>query len=121
MRKENLVVYAPKALIEVGWSIAFFPVWWYTKGLLMALKNIRSMLRDQMKSTALLVWIRNIFVPMYGQHDWAGILISLIVRLFQIIVRGSYMLIWLIIAILLLLAWLSLPVFVIYEIYLQIL
>lgn len=40
------------------------------------------------KSLALRVWIKNLFVPMYGMYDWQSRLISFFMRLAQIVFRG---------------------------------
>ena len=35
-----------------------------------------------------LLWLKNLFVPMFGQHDWQGRLVSFLIRLVQLIARG---------------------------------
>lgn len=40
------------------------------------------------------VWIKNIFVPMFGQRDWQSRLISIFMRTVQIIGRGIFLLFW---------------------------
>jgi hypothetical protein len=69
---------------------------------------------------ALFVWIKNIFTPMYGQYDWQGRLISLFMRIVQIIFRGFVMLICVGIAVALLIIWIILPPFVVWQIFYQI-
>lgn len=44
-------------------------------------------LRGYAKYFAIEVWIKNIFVPMFGQRDWQSRLISVCMRLVQIIGR----------------------------------
>lgn len=45
-------------------------------------------LRGYARYFAIEVWIKNIFVPMFGQHDWQSRLISVFMRLVQIIGRS---------------------------------
>ena len=90
-----------------------------SRGLKQIVIKLKNFLVNKERSLALFVWIKNIFRPMYAQYDWAGILISFFVRLFQIIVRGIFMLGWLALAILALGLWLVLPVLAIYEIIFQ--
>lgn len=61
------------------------------------------------------IWVANLFKPMYGQRDWQSVLISFFMRLFQIIFRGFFLLVWLLAMILLALFWLLLPLLVIYQ------
>jgi len=66
-----------------------------------------------------MVWIKNIFTPMYGQTDWQGKLISFFMRLFQIIFRGIVMTFWLFFTFTQIAAWIALPFFISYEIIFQ--
>ena len=54
--------------------------------------------RDSLASVSALfglrVWVKNLFVPMYGDTVFVGRLISFAVRLFVIIVRGFGVFIW---------------------------
>lgn len=120
MMTNNFVAYSLKIFGEIAKDILFFPFWWYTTGLLISINRLVIFLSNKQKSLALFVWIKNIHRPMYGQTDWQGKLISLLIRLLQIIIRGLIMIFWLIIAVILFLAWVFLPVFVFYEIFFQI-
>lgn len=99
---------------DVFKDILFFPFWWYSFGLFKMLLGLKNFLSDKQKSLGLGVWIKNIFVPMYGQRDWQGMLISFCVRVVQIIGRSIAMAFWLIIAFLMFWAWLLFPAAVIY-------
>lgn len=46
------------------------------------------MLRRGNAALGVLLWLRNLFVPMFGQHDWQGRLVSFLIRLVQLIARG---------------------------------
>lgn len=76
-------------------DIFMFPVWWYTKGIVYMLEQLLLSARRQAASFAVNLWVRNLFVPMYGQYDWQGRIISFFVRLIQIIFRSIAYTFWL--------------------------
>jgi len=119
MITNNFAIYGTKIIVELVRDVIYFPLWWYSRGLLKTLLWLKSFLADKQKSLALLIWIKNIHRPMYGQYDWAGLLISFFVRLFQILVRSLIMLFWLIIALVIFCFWIILPLLVVYEIIFQ--
>jgi hypothetical protein len=91
------------------------PVFWYSRGAYDAWKYCGSMIVRKWRSLGVGVWIVNFFVPMYGQRDIAGTLISIGMRFIQIIFRGSLMILWTVLVILIFLAYLALPVFAVIE------
>ena len=119
MLNNNLGLYGAKILAELGRDLIYFPFWWYSQGLFLFVKKLLEFLHHQEKSLALFVWIKNIHKPMYGQHDWQGMLISVFIRIVQIIIRSIIMIFWLALAVTVLLAWMLLPLVVIYQIYYQ--
>jgi len=120
MLTNNFVAYSLKIIFELAYDILLFPVWWYSKGFFHWGEELFNFLSARQKSLGLLVWIKNIHRPMYGQTDWQGVLISFLIRVLQIIIRSFIMLFWVILAFLLLLVWLLAPVLIIYEILFQI-
>jgi len=119
MFKNNFIFYSLELLAEFVWRVLYFPLWWYGRGLVNLIKAIINFLADKQKSLALLVWIKNIFRPMYAQYDLAGVLISFFIRLVQIIFRGIVMLVWFIFSLAAIIFWILFPVFIIYEIIFQ--
>ena len=119
MVNNNIGLYASKIILDLLKDIFFFPIWWYSYGVFEFTKNLFYFLKNKLKSLALIIWIKNIFVPMYGQYDFMGHVISFLVRLFQIIFRTIFMIFWLLLALTLLFLWLSLPLIVVYEIIFQ--
>ena len=119
MYSNSFIFYTGKIIFEIARDIIYFPLWWYSRGLFNLLLGVRDFLVDKQKSLALLVWIKNIFKPMYGQYDWQGFLISFFVRLVQIIFRSIFMLFWAILGLAVIIFWLFLPILVIYEIIFQ--
>jgi hypothetical protein len=102
-------------------DIFFFPIWWYSFGLIKTVKNLAGFVADKEKSLALFVWVKNIFVPMYGQRDIQGMVISFFVRLVQIIVRVVILAFWIIVALVGFWIWVALPILIIYMIIWQLL
>ncbi|NTU99165.1 hypothetical protein HGA64_04150 [Candidatus Falkowbacteria bacterium] len=119
MDNNNLAIYGSKVLTEIVWGIIYFPAWWYGVGFFNFLLKLGKFIANREKEVGLLVWLKNIGKPMYGQRDVAGVLISLFIRIIQIIVRSVFMLFWLIIAIFFLIFWISLPIIVIYQLIFQ--
>lgn len=55
------------------------------------------------------IWLKNFFVPMYGQYDWTGRLISVFMRLVILIGRFIALIVEAIVYVLLLGLWLASP------------
>lgn len=109
-----------KILLQFVGDLLYFPIWWYTRGLIRIINWAGRYLRDRLRANGLLIWIRNIFTPMYGQTDWAGLLISFGTRVVQIIARTIAMLFWLLMVIAVVIVWLLLPIIIIYQLIFQI-
>lgn len=98
-------------------TIVYFPLWWYTHGLVRWGKVCVRIIASANAKFAFSIWVKNIFTPMYGQGDFAGRVISIIVRLGNIIVRGIVLCMACLIALLLCIAYLALPPVVVAEIF----
>ena len=109
------------AVGEVAFVIIYFPFWWYSIGFIRFLRYLGRFLKGREEELALFVWIKNIFRPMYGQEDLTGRLISFFMRLIQIIFRSIALMLFIILIVLLALAWLALPPLVLALIILQLL
>lgn len=82
------------SFIDFVTSLLKWPLWWYSTGLVAVLKTLWRTFDYQWKSMAVGVWIKNIFVPMFGQRDWQSRIISFIMRVVNIIGRSFAGLIW---------------------------
>lgn len=98
-------------------DILYFPFWWYTGGVKYAGGKIFNLLRFGNATLAPGIWLKNLFVPMYGQHDIQGRIISFVLRLVQIIFRGIMLFLWLTVCVALFIAWLFMPLMAIYGIF----
>ena len=118
--KHNAATYSVKIILKIVWDFVYFPLWWYGQGLVKTLKGVFNFWREQEASLGFLVWLKNLFVPMYGQHDFAGRAISFFIRLVQIIFRGLSLFIFFVLGLLFITVYLILPPAVLLAIALQI-
>jgi hypothetical protein len=100
---------------DVGGGLVIAPVFWYTRGLVDAAKWCRNFWFDGWNRFGLGVWAKNLFVPMYGQSDITGRLISIFMRLVEIIARFVVMIFWTIFALALFVLYVAGPLFALYE------
>ncbi|MCX6740533.1 MAG: hypothetical protein NTZ49_04880 [Candidatus Parcubacteria bacterium] len=96
-------------------TILYFPIWWYSKGLVKMLKTTSSFIADMENTIGFWIWVKNLFVPMFGQHDIAGRIISFFLRFFQVAVKGLVMLVIMLASLIVVIIWLILPPFAIYQ------
>ncbi len=82
------------AIKDVIGGIIFFPIWWYTIGFMTVLSWAASSIGEMSQMFGLGVWVRNLFVPMYGDTSIIGRLISFGIRLVMIAVRGAVVACW---------------------------
>lgn len=75
----------------------FVFTWWYSHGLVGVLQWMRGNMKQAERDIGLFVWIKALFVPMYGQWDWRGRAISFCFRVLVIIwkaLREAILIIW---------------------------
>ncbi len=118
--KHNTATYGSKIIFKIVWDFIYFPLWWYSEGLLKTAQWVVNFWRAQEASLGFFVWLKNIFVPMYGQHDFMGRAISFVIRLVQIVFRGLSMLIFIILGLIFFICYLVLPPVLLLAIALQI-
>lgn len=61
-------------------SILSFPVWWYSEGLQLAWRHCRERFRYVLRSTGLIIFLKNISQPLYGDTTRQGRIISVFIR-----------------------------------------
>jgi hypothetical protein len=98
------------SLTKAALKVVYFPLWWYGRGLSNCVRGVFSWLRGQSRAIGAWVWIRNLFVPMYGQRDIAGRAISFVIRLVQIVFRGLATIFLAFVSLVAVLVWLGLPI-----------
>lgn len=68
-------------------SLFWFPIWWYTTGIMRVVAGSFRTLVFRWREYGLQIWLRNFFVPMYGEYDITGRLVSVLVRFAVLIAR----------------------------------
>lgn len=81
-------------LAQVSWAmlhalgdLVTFPWWWYTHGLVRVVRWAQRTIRGWERVVGLRLWARSLFVPMFGQTDWQGRLVSFGMRLAVLVGR----------------------------------
>ncbi len=97
-------------------DLVYFPVWWYSLGTKRAFLSCTGLIADANSNLAPGLWLKNIFVPMFGQTDWQGRITSFFMRLINVIGRGFGLLVWTTVVWILFVLWLTIPVFFLFEI-----
>lgn len=92
--------------------LLYFPIWWYTGGAKRALLFCAGLVRDGNYNLSPGLWLKNVLVPMFGQTDWQGRLMSIFMRIVNVIVRSFGLLVWTTIMVGVFFIWLLFPVFV---------
>lgn len=90
-------------------DIMYFPIWWYTRGILLTFSYIQDGIRMANEQFVPWLWFTHLFVPMYGQYDWQGRIMSVFIRTLNVCVRSMALILWSVIVVLLGLLWISLP------------
>jgi hypothetical protein len=75
-------------VIDLLGSVVWFPAWWYTTGLLRVISSARRAMAYRASSYGFRIWIKNFFVPMYGQADLTGKLVSIFMRFVVLVGRS---------------------------------
>lgn len=101
-------------LVDIILDILYFPLWWYSKGLVLAVRWMMREVHDAENFMGLGIWIKNIFRPMFGQYDFGSRIISFFMRFFQIILRSVILLCFTVFYFALFVVYLILPVVVFY-------
>ncbi len=109
-----LILVLQRLFFEALTDALYFPVWWYSAGIKYSASRILALFNSGNRTLAPGLWLKNIFVPMFGQFDWQGRMISFFMRSVQVVARSIALLFWLMICIILFVMWLGLPIVVIF-------
>lgn len=118
----NMGLFMQTLRTVIGATVADFfytPIWWYTRGLGKQVRGVGGSLAVRHRDLAIDVWLKNILVPMYGQHDFTGRLISFFMRLAQIIGRIIALIVWAFLLVVWLMIWVLIPMGMGYLVYRQ--
>ena len=115
MKQENVTSNTLKFITQdlVG-DLLNFPIWWYSSGLKHRFLSLVKNIKEVERNLAILIWLKNILVPMYGYYDWISRIISFVMRLVMLIFKTIAFVFWLTLYLLVFLVYLILPIFVAY-------
>lgn len=109
-----IVIQAGRILIiDLFGGAVGFPFWWYSKGLVRWSRFVWNWYNDYRAYLGVGVWIKNIFVPMYGSYDIPGRIISFFMRVVMIALRSIGTLILTVVMVVVYLAYIVLPLLVV--------
>jgi hypothetical protein len=97
-------------------SLLWFPVWWYTSGVLRVVRLIIRQVKGLVAALNLKILFQFLLKPMFGQADFAGRVISFFVRIFHFFFLFLYTIIVTVLYSALLVLWLALPLLVVWSI-----
>jgi len=103
-------------ILEPIISILYFPIFWYSKGLVKFFKSLISTLKEVSPPFVLKILIANLGKPMYGDYSREGRIISFFMRLIHLFLIFLKTFLVFLILFLIFLIYLFLPVIIIYEI-----
>jgi hypothetical protein len=86
------------ATAELLGGFLALPGWWYTKGLEIVWGWVKRTVNEASQLFALGVWVKNLLVPMYGETQLSGKVISFFLRLAVIVLRGLAVAVWVLVA-----------------------
>ncbi|MBI2633665.1 MAG: hypothetical protein HYW78_04795 [Parcubacteria group bacterium] len=96
-----------KSIFSFVVDILYFPLWWYSAGLMRLLKNIGGRIQELWRTMSLRIFLRYLFVPMFGDYSRSGRVISFFTRLAMILANFVILLINIIFLIGLVALWLA--------------
>lgn len=100
--------------IDIIGDFVIWPFWWYTVGLKDRLIYIGEQAKITWMNLGLNIWLKNIFVPMYGDKSLIGRLISFFARVVVLVFRLLVFVFWMCLVLITLIIWIALPVAVIW-------
>lgn len=104
-----LLLIIQRILLDFLLDIVYFPLWWYTKGAKQVLLGCVHWIQQTNTTMAPGLWLKNLFVPMYGQTDWQGRLMSVFMRFVNVIGRSIALSVYSIVITALFVLWLAFP------------
>jgi len=88
MRTQAAVLAGRYFLVDFLGGILRFPFWWWSGGLRQTQRFVIGSAAFLFRYLALGIWVKNLFVPMYGDTVWSGRIFSFFLRLIIIAFRG---------------------------------
>lgn len=117
MQNKSIVLKSIQFVLkDFVFDIIYWPIWWYTKGLVLVLKFLWVQFIHQENTLGVRIWAKNLLIPMFGQSDWQGRLISFFVRLANLIFRFFILLLFVFLLFLVLILYIIIPLFSVFQV-----
>lgn len=97
------------------WEICYFLLWWFSRGFKKTALFCWQRIKGGWRALALSILLKNFFKPMYGQSGMTAYVLSLNTHFWQILWRFFIIVGWFIFWLFVLLLWLILPIFIIWQ------
>ena len=95
MHKEGIIVSSFKFIsLKIVGDLIYFPIWWYSVGLKERFLFFLKQMRNVERRLYLKIWLKNIFVPMYGFNDFLSRVISFFMRTTILIFKTAAFFFW---------------------------
>lgn len=75
-------------MVDFFGGIIGFPLWWYGQGFARWTKGLWRLFSSYRATLGVSVWVKNLFVPMYGRRDIGGRIVSFFMRSAMIVIRS---------------------------------
>ena len=100
-----------RVTIDFFLDFFYFPIWWYSAGAMQTFRFCIHLVKISNSRLAPGLWLKNIFVPMYGQYDWQGRIMSFFMRCMNVVFRSAALLIWAVFCAVFFILWFLFPIF----------
>lgn len=97
-------------LRELIGDVLYFPVWWYSQGLTATWRALAREWLNAVDRLSLRILLKNMGRPMYGDYSRSGRLISFFFRIFLVVVRGVFLILWTAVLVVAMGAWIAGPI-----------
>jgi len=104
-------------IIEPIIAILYFPVWWYSAGLIKKIKGLGRRVKILAHFLGLKILLVNLFKPMFGEYSRSGRIISFFMRCILLVWRMFLFVLGTLFFVLLFFVWIFLPLIAIWQIY----
>lgn len=121
MRTDHAIATLRFLAFDVFGSFLYLPLWWYTGGLARTARFCVGSFVGLARSYGVAIWFKNLFVPMYGQRDVFGRVISVVLRLVVIVWYSFLLLVYAALLLVVFAAWILFPPFVAFQFFHQLL
>ena len=107
------IIILQRLLLDLVIDVFYAPLWWYTVGIKRAFLGAGRLVAAGNRNFAPGLWLRNMFVPMFGQTDFQGRMTSIFMRFVNVVGRSIALFFWILIVIGLFALWIVFPLFIV--------